>query len=446
MSPGPWHDKMFWGILVGSFIIRMLAIETVHKFGYTGDEREYVSLAKGLESGNDFVDSNGERSTRSPLFPFVLAGLFSLAGEGLFLPHFMVCVLGSAVVALGYVLCRKLLLDRSVSMWASIIMGTYPGLVVYSALLQTESLFTVFFLGATIVGYALVDHPTINRGMLLGVLSGLAALTRSVFLGVFPVILVSCLILARKGGRRVHWCALASVLAFVVVLLPWTVRNYRVHGILVPVSLWGGQSLLIANNPYATGTWSVKEGFEEWFSDQLRSRGIPDRSSLSEGQLSAMSREIALAYMTGHPGETAILTLKKAHIFGVFPITHSDSYLPLQAVAVMADVLLLLGSVVGVVTAWNRRIHLMPLFGAMAVFAMTHSILSAEARYRLPIVPFLAILFALGIRELASKGGRMNILSTRGARVFLSMAIPSIILVYALTVWMVLAGHIPGWR
>jgi 4-amino-4-deoxy-L-arabinose transferase-like glycosyltransferase len=427
--------------MFGALLFRLAVVPALHSDGYTGDEREYISLGLSLAAGNEFIDSNGERSTRAPAFPYLLAGLFGLAGHGLLLPHVLGCVLGTAAIGIGYVLCRTLFAKPQTATIAAVTMSLYPGLVIYSALLQTESLFIVLLLLMILAGYRLLEKPTLMLGVLIGVLAGIAALTKAVGLGVFAVFLLSLLWLGRARIRMLLWPSLISFVAFCLVILPWTVRNYEVHGVIVPISLWGGQSLLLGNNPYSTGTWSVQPGFDDWFENELRARGIGSRGRLSELQVSRASSQIAIDYIVSHPLETTNSFAKKAHIFFIYPVTNSDTNIPLQAVAVGADVLLLLGVILGVMASWDQRGNLLPLLTLIGFFFLVHVLLHAEARYRLPVVPFLCFLFGVGLTTLMNKEERAIFLSRRRwqAGIVLSSLV---FLVYSLTAWMFLSKRI----
>src|SRR5262245_58247735 len=95
-------------ILFGSFVLRMAVVPIIHQYGYKSDEAEYISMARNMAHGGAFVDTNGERSARSPLFSIALAGIFTLTGDSLIIPHLLLCLLGTLVVALSYLLCHRL--------------------------------------------------------------------------------------------------------------------------------------------------------------------------------------------------------------------------------------------------------------------------------------------------------------------------------------------------
>jgi 4-amino-4-deoxy-L-arabinose transferase-like glycosyltransferase len=438
LNPG---YPLLW-ILLGALLIRIVSVQPLHSDGYTSDEQEYIFLGQQLSLGEPFIDSNGERSTRSPLFPLMLAGLFTVGGVGLSLAHGLGVVLGTLTVLMGYALSVRLFRDRRAGIVTAIGLAFYPGLVIYSALLQTESLYLVLFLGVFLLGLQLVDAPGITGGILLGFLAGLATLTRAVFLGFFPFLLLLLAGLAKDRGVPIRGSLTSAAIAFAVVLLPWTIRNYEIHGDLVPVSSWGGKSLLIGNNPYATGTWSTLPGFEEWLDQKLVEGGHEVAKSMGEVPLSHVCADIAVDYIRESPGEWAALVLKKAHMFLVYPITNSDRDIPLQMVAVLADIPVLVVASIGLVAMWGLRRKLTPFLGAIFFFSLVHVLLHVEARYRLPLIPFLMLFFGPGLVLVGKGGGLSSHLPTRAMRYSVVVIFLMIMGVYTYTGLMFLRGNI----
>jgi len=97
--------------------------------------------------------------------------------------------------------------------------------------------------------------------LLIGVLAGLAGLTRYSF--VFLIIPVLVFLASYFEGRRVALCVVAT-LGFLVVLTPWMVRNVRLSGV-----------------PFGTATYAVVQGTARFPGDQLQRSLKPDLSQVS---------------------------------------------------------------------------------------------------------------------------------------------------------------------
>ncbi|MBX2989560.1 MAG: glycosyltransferase family 39 protein [Bacteroidetes bacterium] len=425
-------------VLVG-FILRVSLVGYLHLQGYTGDEREYVSLATKLAQGQPFIDSNGEWSTKAPLWPFLLSVVFRVLGDGLLAPHVLGCVLGGLAIWLGFVLTLDLSGRRFVALIAAAFIALYPGLVIYSTLLQTESLYIVFVLASFILLERQRKHPTIATGALIGILAGFATLTRAVFFGFF-IFLIAVLLVAYRKQPGVYAGSLAvAIVAWLIVLTPWTIRNYNVHGEFVPISSWGGISLLLGNNPYSTGTWSSKPGFEEWFRLRAAEHNL-NLTRSTETERSALGRKLAIEYVLSEPGNAATLALKKFYMHWIYPISNTDSDTRLQAVCVAGDMVMYVFAGFGLMTmGWKTR-PFVPILLAVVFFTGMQVLLHCEARYRLPLMPVAAMFAAGGVALFADTKRMKEFFNIRRNRVVASSWVTVVGVVYAFTAWQFLEG------
>jgi 4-amino-4-deoxy-L-arabinose transferase-like glycosyltransferase len=429
-------------VLAGALLLRLAAVPAVHAVHYTSDEREYIHMAGQLLDDGVFRDSNGNRSIRAPLYPFLLAGLFWVSGKSLLFAHVAGCLLGTAIVWLVHALALRMQGDARTALMASGIAALYPGLVIYSALLQTETLYICFFLAALLLLSALMESIRFGDAAWLGLVSGLAALTRAVFAGFIPVVLLLIAWRHRGAWRRALPALAIVAVAAAVTIAPWTMRNMAVLHAFVPVASGGGSSLLTGNNPYATGTFAVRDGFDAWFASEAAARGVPDPSGLDETAKSSVCASIALSYIARYPGAAIELAAKKSYIFWVYPIAHTDSYVPVQALAVGADALLLAAVVMGIAASGIVKGRRAPLVAAVIYFWLVQAVLHAEARFRLPLIPLLAVLAGAGIVLLADRARLRTVFTTPGRRRWVIGGIAAIGLVYCITGVLFLRGKI----
>ncbi len=427
-------------IVTVALAIRVAFFQPVHTIGYTSDEKEYITMAGRLAEGGEYVDSNGEHSTRAPLFPYLLASLLLVGGGSVSTAHLVGCMLGAIVVFVGFLLSLEVWNDRYAALFVAGIIAVYPGLVIYAGVLQTETLYTCLLLLALWLASRATRHPTLWTMAALGAIGGLAALTRAVFLGFFPVLLAGIWWLVRKETDRSVGLVMVSVLVFCVVLAPWTIRNYSLFKAFVPVSSGGGNSLLTGNNPYATGTWRLEPGFEQWFASRAQELGVRDVNALNEVQKSAVSGRIAREYMAAHPLETLSLMAKKAHIFAVYPITNTDSPGMVQVVAVLFDVLLLIGALAGFAACVRTPGRPWALYAALGFFSFVQLFLHAEARFRLPLVPVISLFAGIGISSFVDANTRKDLLAIVRARRLLVGGGLVLVVVYGITGFFVLQG------
>lgn len=427
-------------VVLVAFGLRASLVGLVHAGGYTGDEKEYISLATKLAEGKPFVDSNGEWSTKAPLFAFAMSLVFRVFGGGLLIPHLLNCLLGAIAVYSSFALSLKLFEQRFVALIAASFGALYPSFIIYSDILQTEALYVVFVLGAFLFVERMQTNDSFAEAAMLGLMSALAALTRAVFFGFFPLLLVVVAWMNRARLKAVLPKLIVAAAVWCAMLAPWTLRNYNIHGTFVPISSWGGISFLLGNNPYSNGTWSGKPGYREWFAKKANENGV-DLQRSTEIERSALGKKLALDFVSSQPGEALKLAAKKFYMHWVYPITNSDENEKLQALCVAADIIIYTLCGIGLIAVGVKR-SLLPIGAAIMFFTALQVILHCESRYRLPIMPFVIMLAAVGASVLIDTRKLREFFDIRRKKILASSWVVAVGVVYAYTAWQFLTGNI----
>lgn len=206
------------------------------------DSLEYERYARNLTTHHVYtLDSEApytSDSFRPPLYVFLLVSVYGLVGH---IPQLIVllqALLGVATTYLIYDLGR-LGISSKVGRWAACTFAVAPAPVLYSGFILSETLFTFLMVWSvrSFVAYltAAGSHPSgeptelggLPRMGASGLLLGLATLTRAI--SQFYIALPICLLLAFRG--RGQWRAVAALVGgFAVVVLPWVARNHAVVG------------------------------------------------------------------------------------------------------------------------------------------------------------------------------------------------------------------------
>jgi 4-amino-4-deoxy-L-arabinose transferase-like glycosyltransferase len=248
-----------------------------------------------------------------------------------------------------------------------------------------------------------------------GAVLGLAALTRSV-LWLFPAPLVLFLVLLgpeRRFAVRLVHCAV-FLLAFAVVLAPWTIRNTRLQKTFITVDVMGGRNLMMGNYEHTPidRPWAAIEiqGEQSWH--HVLRQSLPEQfKGLTQGQIDKLAMKYALRYMADHRE----LTLRRA----IAKFTHfwqlereiiaglmrgHWGHLSKPAILVIAAVIL--GSYVCVMvlgilglTIANRSDWRMHLFVCMLIMFVCslHTLVFGHSRYHLPLMPLIGIYAAAAV-------------------------------------------------
>ena len=206
------------------------------------DDQVFFHLqAQLIADGKGFIQPQLEAvgtirpsAAHPPLYPIVLAGLAELGVTDQLAFRLTGPLFGSGTLLAIALIGRRLAGDRA-GLIAAAIGAAYPILITADGALMSESLYGLFVASALIATYRLLDSPSPGRAITLGVLVGLAALTRGEAL-----LLLFLLLIPYLRRPRMLRMSLVALLALVVVLTPWTIRNWSVFDRPVLISTNSG--------------------------------------------------------------------------------------------------------------------------------------------------------------------------------------------------------------
>ncbi len=367
------------------------------------DAPSYDALAtsllegRGLQKGDylglftDPQQSLVVRSFRPPLLPLVLAGVYGTAGHRLWVARVVMAVLSAATCVVVMAVARRVF-DGPTAVVAGLLSAVYPKFVYYAGALVTETPCT--YLLAVAVALLLAARVAESGGWrwaAAGAALGLAALARSSLL-LFAPVAAAWVLVARRGRRRALFEAALVLVGFVAVMSPWWVRNYRVHGRFVPATTEGGYTLWVTNNPLADGGGHCF---------------LPDADGafdgLSEVEVDRLFWRKGMAHIRAHPGHFARLAAAKlARFWRLWP--HADYVGRGTAVVAGASFTpILLLAIWGTLRSrghWRGVLLLLLLCG---YYTALHMVFMAITRYRVPLVPYLIVLAAWGLVDVARR-------------------------------------------
>jgi hypothetical protein len=208
------------------------------------------------------------------------------------------------------------------------------------------------------------------------------------------------------GWRPARWAlhAAALVVAFVVVVTPWAVRNTRLQGTLTLVATNGGIVFYEGNYEHTPldRPWRA----HALDADLKVRRLLPE--GLTEGERQKVAVQRGLAFMWEHPGLTAHRALvKMANVWGlereVVGVLLKGDYGPLGRTATLlvcgaifgAYIATILAGVTGLCVAVAapgplRAFHL--VVAVLAAFiTVAHAPAFGHPRFHLPLMPLFAV-------------------------------------------------------
>ena len=374
-------------------------------FGYwvdrplTRDEHEYLSLARSLARGDGFtydaalMATGAEPFGRAPGYPAFLA-LVGGGGEPVTSVPPAVkaaqAVTGAIGVWLVGLLAQRLAGARAgvVAAWGA---AVYPPLVWIAGYAFSEALFWPMGLAvAWCFDRALRSGAGPGWAVACGALLGAGILVRPALVLFVPLAGLFLVLRAR-------WLVLAAAMtAMLLVVGPWTVRNYFHHGRLVFVASEGGVTFWTGNHPLATGDGDMAANPAIKLDNQRLRDAHP---GVGEEAMEPIYYREALQWIAANPVDWLALQVRKVYYLivptGPSYTLHSTRYYVASVVSYLAVLALAIPGAVRYRRSLGRLPGLWLLVGSAVLVAL---IFFPQERFRIPIIdPALVILAGTGV-------------------------------------------------
>lgn len=174
---------------------------------------------------------------RGPLYPLFIALLLTITRAWWpYSVQLAQCLLFAFTTLLVFWMTETLW-NRRAAVVAASLCALHPFLIWYTGRIWIEVLATFLFTSLTASTLYWYQNKTRGRAALVGVVLGAATLCKATFL---PFVFMVPLGMAWIGNRKARGQTLLVVGVALALVLPWTARNYRLSGRLIPVHLLAG--------------------------------------------------------------------------------------------------------------------------------------------------------------------------------------------------------------
>ena len=395
------------------------------------------SLAMGHGFANPMLTPTGPTAWMTPVYPYLLAGVFKIFGvftESSAFAILSINSLFSALVCIPIYLAAERSFDRRTARAAAWLWAVWPYSVYIASSFIWETclsalLFAVIFLIALKLracwetGSTGVDSRNLNahagvssasdekpgignpgygKWFAFGLLWGFGALTNSSMLSVFPFLAAWALwpIWRMSRARSVKAAALLAA-GLLLMILPWQLRNYRTFHQSVPL-----------RDTFWVAFWVGNDGHPESWADAAVHPTIsaPEQAEFvrfGEIPYTAAKRRQSLDFLAGHRGLFAVTSVRRVVYFwtGFWNLNPMNLAVEFRGASnVFLTSLLTLLTLLGL---WQAlRIaprHALPYVIVLIFYPLVFYITVPEIRYRHLIEPEMTILAALGVRFLLAE-------------------------------------------
>lgn len=396
--------SLFWVVATG-FALRLALIFLAHTYRFKPDE-EYFSfgyemgrVGRALALGRGFADpfgpETGPTAWEPPLYPFLVGGVFKLAGiytRSSALILLSLNSLFSALTSVPIFLIARRCFSNKVALWSSWAWAVFPTIMYWSARWVWETSLAALLLAILFLWtLKLEELPGAKPWIAYGMLWGVAALTNPSLVSFVPAAGVWVWYRRRASGRRWLVNGLLAAVFFTATIAPWLLRNYETFGRFVFIRSNFGAELRLGNGPGADGTWM------SYLHPTQNRLALKEYEQLGEIEYVTERRQQALEYIRADYGRFAWLSCKRFIYYWAGRPRASEASALVDNSAFLASSVL---GFWGLFRALRRRrpgawlfFWLLLSYPAVYYFVYPHS------RYRHPIEPELVILIAYVISE-----------------------------------------------
>jgi hypothetical protein len=371
------------------------------------DSFTYLTPARNLLHGLGFTTGGVIETLRTPGYPLLLAAFGLRIVPMIVFQH----LLNAAIAVSIYLLLTKRMGNRFIAITAAVLFAIDTPTLHYANKILTETLFTAGLFAL----FAMVLYAW--KLPAAGLLTGVLVLIRPVAIAYFLIVAVSLMLRRVRARTIAAYVALALLLPFA-----WALRNLHGTGVFT-ISSISGVNLLSYR---AAGALAIEDdgnfeadladeiqGLQADADDEIQARlHIPDAGELPSAVRGRYYSEIAWRVLRQHPRAAAMLTLRGL-LVNIFDSRWEGmeivSRFPADIVRRGLDAFTaaeFVFAIVGALALWRRDRDLAAITVATVLYFLLISAGGeSESRFRVPVIPQIAMAAACGLSTLRRTAG-----------------------------------------
>ncbi len=280
-----------------------------------------------LETGVYGREAGEPDSILPPLYSYILAPIYGIFGRDYIAVGLVHILFDLASIALLYDIARRLLLKGAFapfSEWigalAALFFALYPYLIFQNLTLIDTPLWILLlhlfvWLMILLRGREQLDRGTVAIAILAGVVLGISALARALLPPL--AILAVPWFLFWHSWRQSLYRLLPVAIVSALMLLPWLLRGYQIHGGFVAVALNSGENLYQGNNPQTIPIF--RAGYDvQWSS---RPSDLPKTDNEDRYAINNALADAGWRFLRENPGVIPELLLVKFQVYWNVQVT-----------------------------------------------------------------------------------------------------------------------------
>jgi 4-amino-4-deoxy-L-arabinose transferase-like glycosyltransferase len=362
----------------------------------------YLMIARNVVNDEGFSVFGEPTLIRGPMPVYFFVTVLWLFGDHTLSIAFANWILDAVTAVLLYFIAFEIFHDRRLALMSSLLFAFYGPGIFYSWQALSEPLFGLILAAFVLSFLRTLRLPSTWGFAITGVLLGLTSLTRPIMQYYLPIAIVVTLawLLRTRGRETIKWAAIFS-LSFIVVITPWTIRNYMISGKFIPVSSHLGLPMYQSN--YALGDPDFLRPHPHYegnsaFKELLQERFGPAYQELTQPERDRIAKEEAIKIIRQHSGRYLILSTVR--FFGIWYILYDGAPMETFLVLLINGSLLALATIAFIFFRGQWLPQAILLIILLLYYIGGYSVTITSVRFSVPIAPYVMLFAAVSIVSL----------------------------------------------
>jgi len=394
-----------------AFLVRVIFLHHIFRTSLENAVRDFpfgaevgyvaasIARGEGFSSPLRFFHT-GPTAWFTPIYPYLLAGIFKLYGVFSYESGLLIRLLDSAFSAFTcwpiYAIGKKAF-GKNTGLAAAWLWVALPTAVFFPVIWVWDTALAGLWMALLVAMTLNVrDSSRLRDWIAYGALWAVGAEINPSLLSVLPFLALWALWPRKHHFARAAQLAVAASVIFLAGIAPWAVRNYVVFHKFIPLRSNFGLEFWLGNNIGVPDGWSPSSHPNEDIMEGAKYAAMTEIPYMAEKQ-----RE-GLRYMRTHPADVARFTFHRfennwldlwdspADVWG-----HAPLYL--KAV-IIGNCLFSLLSLLGALFAFRSQNNAATMFASvMLVFPLVFYFTHTSLRYRFPMDPIMDVLAVYAI-------------------------------------------------
>ena len=421
-------DKIFWIIAAAALLLRgwhlYFAAQNPTFWAPAVDPLWYHEAALRVAHG----DFGPWPLFRAPLYPWLLGLVYAVFPNDLLSARLLNVVLQHATLAIIFRIAQNYF-NRTAAIVAASLFAINGMAIFFCGEILSSSLEMLIAVLAAWSMLAVRKSPSLKLALITGLVWGLACITRPNFLLVAPFAYLFALWPIWKPAALRY--GILALVGLALPIAPITIGNWVYGYEHVLIATQGGVNFWIGNNPQADGISSVLPGSNRfWTLDQAtRIAEREAKRDLGPGGVSDQFYKMGREFWSARPSDALKLMVRKTLLFfNRFEVSNNKhiayfaGQTPGLSLLILLNFALLLP--LALLAFWYKpKSNVAGLWSITLVYAVSVILFFIASRFRMPVVPWLAILAGAGAASWPGLTSKQKPLATSAAIAILILAL-----------------------